>query len=118
MSCTEIQQQLAWGAPLSREQRVHAAECPHCLKVATEYSLLEQTICSMAAHVPEAFADRVMSQVLGDVTPDNAAGFSDWLSKRWVQFALVYGAAIVAAVNLVRFFAAVLTTTVGLGAVQ
>ena len=118
MSCTDIQEQLAWGEALSPEQRTHAAECPHCFKVATDYSLLDEALSAMTAQVPLGFADRVMGQVLEYVAAPSAAGLTDWLGKRWVQFALVYGGSIVAAINLMRFLAGVLTTSVGLGGVQ
>ena len=118
MSCTEIQQQLAWGEALSPQQRAHAADCPHCLKVATDYSLLDETLNAMAAPVPPTFADRVMTRILEEETVPRAAGLRDWLGKRWVQFALVYGGGVVAALNVARFLAGVLTTSIGLGGVQ
>jgi hypothetical protein len=74
MSCTEIQQRLAWGEALSAEQHAHATDCPHCLKVATEYCILDETLGGMAARVPPEFADRVMTQVLGSSAVPNPQG--------------------------------------------
>ncbi len=118
MSCTEIQQRLAWGEALSAEQHAHAIDCPHCLEVATEYSTLDDILGAMTVRVPPEFADRVMTQVLGSIAVPNTQGLRQWLNRRWFQFALVYGGGIVAAINLVRFLAGVLTTSVGLGGVQ
>jgi hypothetical protein len=118
MPCSKLQEQLAWGAPLSAEQRAHAAECPHCLQVATDYSLLDEAMDALAARVPATFADQVMAQVLEEGTLPSAAEIRNWLNKRWFQFALVYGGSVVAAINLLHFLASVLTTSVGLGGAQ
>ncbi len=118
MSCTEIQQRLAWGEALSAEQHAHATDCRRCLQVATEYSILDETLGGMPVGVPPEFADRVMTQVLGSIAVPHPQDRRQWQDKRWFQFALVYGGSVVAAINLVRFLAGVLTTSVGLGGVQ
>ena len=104
MNCSDIQEQLAWGKSLSPEQREHTATCAHCLKIATNYSLLDETLGAMTSDVPAAFAERVMVQVRLEAQR-SALG---WLGERWIQIALVYGGALVAVLNVLRFLAGIL----------
>lgn len=112
MSCNEIQEQLARGINLTPEQRAHAASCPRCLKVATTFSLLDETLGTLAAEVPADFADRVMEAVHAEVP---ARG---WMGRQWIQLAVVSGSLVVGLFNLLRFLMGVLVPSVGLGGLQ
>ncbi len=109
MSCSEIQEQLARGQALTPEQRGHAASCPRCVKVATTFSLLDETLAAIVTEVPADFADRVMAQVRAEVP---ARG---WMSQQWILFAVVSGSLAVGLFNLLRFLVGVLVPSVGLG---
>ncbi len=111
MKCNEIQERLARGRSLSPEQNEHAASCPHCLKVATSYSLLDEALDALAPDVPEDFTDRVMD----DVRREGYRSTRVWLGARSIQLALVYGGAVIALLNVLRFLAGILVPNVGLG---
>ncbi len=111
MICSEVQEKLASGTPLSFEEQQHATGCAPCAAVAATYSLLDETLGSLEYDVPAGFADRVMVMVsAAEVTAPIR-----WFERPWAQVALAQAGAGFAIFNLLRFFGGILVPSIGLG---
>jgi len=108
--CNDVQEKIAGGRPLDREEQGHAAGCARCAAVAASYSLLDTALEVFVPAVPAGFADRVMAQIAAD-----AAGRARWFERRPVQLALAHAAALCAAFNVIWFVVRVFAADVALG---
>jgi hypothetical protein len=110
--CTEVQERIALGEPLTEQEERHLSSCEPCGTVAEAYSLLDASLESLAEPVPPGFADRVMNELLAH----EAARSRRWFDASWVELALANVALICAVLNTIRFLAGVLIPGVSLGA--
>jgi hypothetical protein len=110
--CTEVQERIALGQPLSEAERHHLSSCERCGPVAETYSLLDASLESLAEPVPQGFADRVMNALAAH----EVARSPRWFDAGWVELALTNVALLCAVLNTARFLAGVLIPSVSLGA--
>ena len=64
MTCSNVQENIAWGRVLSTEDQNHVMTCSKCNKVALQFEEIDSAVKNNEVNVPEGFADRVMKQIL------------------------------------------------------
>ena len=98
ISCSPVQEELAWGRSLNVDQKSHVMECEDCHRVALEITALDQVMSSQfEVEVPDHFADRVMLKIK---EYEKASAFNSlfqrFLDSRAVHWGLTYFGALVA----------------------
>ena len=64
--CILVQENIAWGRPLSERDQSHVITCSNCSVVAMEFEEIDSSIKNTEVFIPAGFADRVMEKVIAD----------------------------------------------------
>lgn len=122
IDCSDTQEKIARGEPLTAPERGHAVGCALCLPAVAAYSLLDDALNAVASEVPPGFADRVMARLAREeeAAAEAQAGRARpplrWFERRWGQLTLTHAAALIALLNVARFLASILVPGVASGA--
>ena len=108
--CTDIQERIAHGEPLSASSdgEQHLLDCAACAAVAASYSRLDASLRGTRDEVPDGFADRVLARIARDRHADPPP-------RRWLLLALAPVCALIAAGNVAWFVLSSLLPAAGLG---
>ena len=118
--CSLIQEDIAWGRGLSREDQEHVLSCRACSGTAAQFETLDSLVRSaMEADVPEGFAERVVRQIEAEQEKEDlppARRFPFWeriFFSRAVQWGLVGIGSVFALLRVIRFFTEVVIHATG-----
>jgi len=120
LSCTQVQEEIAWGKNLTEEAQSHIFGCINCGKLALEFTTLDALVNrDLDIEIPLDFVERVMLRIEGKEmisTSEWSSRFADWiqlsLGLRPVQLGMVYAAVLIAFLNVFRFVMGVILPAV------